>query len=91
MNKKVSELEEAMNINDDDVIMIIQKNQNKKAKSDKLYPRKRTSITLESVVNANTNYTIPLSYKVGNNSLEVFYCNTKLEKRKRLQRSGRSG
>lgn len=44
----------------------------------------RTSITLESVVNANTDYTIPSSYKVGNNSLEVFYCNTKLEKRKRL-------
>lgn len=41
----------------------------------------RTSVTVNSTVNANTNYTIPLSYKVGNNSLEVFYCGDKLQKR----------
>ena len=40
----------------------------------------RASVTLESTVNANTNYTIPLSYQVGNNSLEVIYCSTKLVK-----------
>lgn len=40
----------------------------------------RTSVTLESTVNANTNYTIPLNYQVGNNSLEVFYCTGKLQK-----------
>ena len=44
----------------------------------------RSSVTLNSTVNVNTNYTIPLSYKVGNNSLEVFYCGSKLEKRSRL-------
>ena len=48
----------------------------------------RSIVTLENTVNANTNYTIPLSYKAGNNSLEVFYCSTKLEKRNRLCRSG---
>ena len=49
----------------------------------------QATVTLESTINANTNYTIPLSYKVGNNSLEVFYCGSKLEKRCRLQRDRR--
>ena len=42
----------------------------------------RASITLNSTVNANTSYTLPtgIYYKVGNNSLEVFYCDTKLIK-----------
>lgn len=40
----------------------------------------RASVTLESTVNANTNYTLPVYYEVGNNSLEVFYCGSKLEK-----------
>ena len=47
----------------------------------------RANVTLSTTVNANTNYTIPLSYKVGNNSLEVFYCSSKLEKRNRLCRN----
>ena len=81
MNKKVSELNEANKVNDDDIIMILQDNENKKVKMSKLLPLKRASVTLESTVNANTNYTIPLNYKVGNNSLEVFYLGSKLEKR----------
>lgn len=44
----------------------------------------RVNVTLNNTVNANTNYTIPLSYRVGNNSLEVYYCDTKLQKRCRL-------
>lgn len=49
----------------------------------------RATVTLESTVNANTNYTLPsgMCYKVGNNSLEVYYCDTKLKKRNRLQRN----
>lgn len=84
MNKKVSELVEATKINDNDVIMIVQNNENKQAKVNRLYPCEQASTILENIVNANTNYTIPLSYKVGNDSLEIFYCTTKLEKRKRL-------
>ena len=66
MNKKVSELTEALQINDDDIIMILQNNENKKATISKLLPLKRASVTLESTVNANTNYTLPTSmyYKV---------------------------
>lgn len=64
MNKKVSELTEATQINDNDIIMILQNNENKKAKISKLLPLQRSTVTLESTVNANTNYTIPLNYQV---------------------------
>lgn len=66
MNKKVSELTEATQINDNDVLMILQSNENKRVTIDKLLPLKRASVTLESTVNANTNYTLPANmyYKV---------------------------
>lgn len=85
MNKKVSELTEATQIDDNDVLMILQNNENKRVTIDKLLPLKRANVTLENTISADTNYTIPLSYKVGNNSLEVFYLGSKLEKRSRLQ------
>lgn len=86
MNRKVSELPEAQQISDDDVLMILQSNENRQATIDKLLPLKRATVTLESTVNENTNYTLPsgMYYKVGNNSLEVIYCSTKLIKRSRL-------
>lgn len=40
----------------------------------------RATVTLSSTVNANTNYTLPVYYEVGNNSLEVIYCGSKLAK-----------
>ena len=82
MNRKVSELPEAQQINDNDVFMILQSNENKKVAIDKLLPLKQATVTLESTVNANTDYTLPsgMYYKVGNNSLEVTYCSTKLVK-----------
>ena len=42
-------------------------------------------ITLNEMIGANTDYIIPLYYRVGDNSLEVIYCSTKLVKRCRLQ------
>ena len=89
MNRKVSELLEASQINDDDIFMILQSNENKKVAINKLLPLKRATAILSSTVNANTNYTLPegMYYKVGNNSLEVFYCSTKLQKRSRLYRN----
>ena len=89
MNKKVSELLEAINIKDEDIIMILQSGQNKKATVNKLLPLKTEIVILISTVDANTDYTIPLKYKVGNNSLEVYYCDTKLKKRSRLYRNRR--
>ena len=66
MNRKVSELPEASQINDNVVLMILQSNENKKVAIDKLHPLKRATVTLESTVNANTNYTLPsgMYYKV---------------------------
>lgn len=42
----------------------------------------RATVTLESTVNANTNYTLPtgMYYEVGNDSLEINYCGSKLIK-----------
>ena len=64
MDRKVTELPEAQQISDNDIFMILQSNENKKVAIDKLLPLKQTSVTLESTVNANTNYTVPLYYKV---------------------------
>lgn len=66
MNRKVSELTEATQINDNDIFMILQSNENKKVAIDKLLPLKRASVTLESTVDPNTNYTLPsgMYYKV---------------------------
>lgn len=82
MDKKVSELTEASKINDDDIFMILQGNENKRVKIKKLFPLQQATVILESTVNANTDYTLPsgMYYKVGNNSLEVIYCSTKLQK-----------
>ena len=91
MNKRISELTEATQINDDDIIMILQNNENKKATISKLLPLKRASVTLESTVNANTNYTIPIYYQVGNNSLEVYYLGSKLEKGTDYNEIGNTG
>lgn len=42
----------------------------------------QANVTLNSTVNANTNYTLPTNmyYEVGNDSLEVYYCSTKLQR-----------
>ena len=42
----------------------------------------RATVTLDSTVNANTNYTLPTNmyYEVGNDSLEINYCGSKLIK-----------
>ena len=93
MNRKVSELPEAQQINDNDVFMILQNNENKKVAIDKLLPLKQATVTLESTVNANTDYTLPsgMYYKVGNNSLEVIYCSTKLVKGQDYNEIGNTG
>ena len=66
MDRKVTELPEAQQINDNDIFMILQSNENKKVAIDKLLPLKQAIVTLESTVNANTNYTLPTNmyYKV---------------------------
>lgn len=41
---------------------------------------KRALVTLETIINANTNYSTVYPYEVGNDSLEIYYCSTKLQK-----------
>ena len=91
MNKKVSELTEATTVNDNDILMILQSNENKKVAINKLLPLKQASVSLTSTVSANTNYTIPLNYQVGNNSLEVIYCGSKLAKGQDYNEIGTTG
>lgn len=42
-----------------------------------------SKVTLSTTISANTDYTLPtgMYYEVGNDSLEVFYCDTKIKKR----------
>lgn len=79
---KISEMNEAAIINDDDFFMIVQNGENKKASANLINPKNGYSVNLSNIIIANTNYTLPnnLKYKVGNNSLEVYYCGTKLIK-----------
>lgn len=51
----------------------------------------RATVILESTVNANTNYTLPVYYEVGNNSLEVYYLGSKLEKGTDYNEIGNTG
>lgn len=41
---------------------------------------KRALVILETTINANTNYSTVYPYEVGNDSLEVYYCSTKLQR-----------
>lgn len=63
MNKKVSELTEATDVNDEDILMIIQNNENKQTKVANLMLHKYT-LVLTNAVEAGANITIPCNYKV---------------------------
>ncbi len=71
MNKKITELEEANEINDEDLLMIVQNNQNKKVKFKQLATH-TYQVTLTEKVPKNTDYTLPCNYIVGNDSLEIY-------------------
>lgn len=53
----------------------------------------RSTVTLSSTVNANTNYNLPtgMYYEVGNNSLEVYYLGSKLQKGTDYNEIGNTG
>lgn len=53
----------------------------------------RATVTLESTVSANTNYTLPenMYYEVGNDSLEINYCSSKLIKGQDYNEIGNAG
>ena len=77
---KVSELPIATNVNDDDLVMIVQSGFNKKVTKGKLQKLQTSTITTTEEIAENTNYTIPLNYKVGADVLDIFYMGEKLIK-----------
>ena len=72
MNKKVTDLTQANEINNEDIVMIVQSNENRQVKA-----KQFLSHTYNFVLNANVaaggEITLPFYYKVGANVLQVYY------------------
>lgn len=77
---KVSELPVATNLNDSDLLMIIQGGVNKQVQSKIFNKVQDSTITTQETIAENTDYTIPLNYKVGADVLEIYYMGEKLIK-----------
>lgn len=91
MGTKISEMIEAEKIQDEDIIPIVQNNVNKKIKMKKLRTETHTALTTTTPIAENTNYTIPVYYKVGSNTLDIYYMGEKLVKDEHYIEVGESG
>ena len=91
MGTKISEMIEAEKIQDEDIIPIVQNSVNKKIKMKKLRTETHTTLTTTTPIAENTNYTIPLNYKVGSNTLDIYYMGEKLVKNEHYIEVGESG
>ena len=91
MGTKISEMIEAEKIQDEDIIPIVQNNVNKKIKMKNLRTETHTTLTTTAPIAENTNYTIPLNYKVGSNTLDIYYMGEKLVKDEHYIEVGESG
>lgn len=91
MGTKISEMIEAEKIQDEDIIPIVQNNVNKKIKMKKLRTETHTTLTTTTPIAENTNYTIPVNYKVGSNTLAIYYMGEKLVKDEHYIEVGESG
>ena len=91
MGTKISEMIEAEKIQDEDIIPIVQNNVNKKIKMKKLRTETHTTLTTTTPIAENTNYTIPVYYNVGSNTLDIYYMGEKLVKNEHYIEVGESG
>lgn len=91
MGTKISEMIEAEKVQDEDIIPIVQNNVNKKIKMKNLRTETHTTLTTTAPIAENTNYTIPLNYKVGSNTLDIYYMGEKLVKDEHYIEVGESG
>lgn len=91
MGTKISEMIEAEKIQDEDIIPIVQNNVNKKIKMKNLRTETHTTLTTTAPIAENTNYTIPVNYKVGSNTLDIYYMGEKLVKDEHYIEVGESG
>lgn len=69
MNKKVTELNKASEINSDDLIMIIQNGENKKAEVSEIYEGFYSEDTIESYITLNETYGV--KYRKIRNDIEI--------------------
>lgn len=72
MNKKITELTQATEVNDNDIVMIVQSNENRQVKAEQLTQHTYNLILNENVA-AGGEITLPFKYKVGANVLQVYY------------------
>lgn len=72
MNKKITELTQATEVNDNDIVMIVQSNENRQVKAKQL-TQHTYNLILVSNVAAGGEITLPFYYKVGGNVLQVYY------------------
>ena len=72
MNKKITELTQANEVNNDDIVMIVQSNENRQVKAEQILVH-AYDLILTANVAAGGEITLPFYYKVGNDSLIVFY------------------
>ena len=72
MNKKITELTQATEVNDNDIVMIVQSNENRQVKAEQLTQHTYNLILNENVA-AGGEITLPFYYKVGANVLQVYY------------------
>ena len=88
MNKKITELEEAQSLNDNDLLMIVQNNKNKKINYSEIRCHKYISVVTTAMTGENE-MAIPCYYKVGTDCLDVFLNGEKLIKS--IQENGEDG
>lgn len=72
MNKKITELTQATEVNDNDIVMIVQSNENRQVKAEQLTQHTYNLILNENVA-AGGEITLPFYYKVGASVLQVYY------------------
>ena len=72
MNKKITELTQATEVNDNDIVMIVQSNENRQVKA-KQFLSHTYNFVLTTNVAAGGEITLPFYYKVGANVLQVYY------------------
>ena len=72
MNKKITELTQATEVNDNDIVMIVQSNENRQVKAEQL-TQHTYNLILDENVAAGGEITLPFYYRVGANVLQVYY------------------
>ena len=72
MNKKVTELTQATEVNENDTLMIVQNNESKQVKAKNILNHTYTLILSEDIATGGE-ITLPFYYKVGANVLQVYY------------------